>query len=253
MGNRRELQPIRLPPIPPPVRNILIGLIGLYVVEMVVGYAVPGGDIIWQVLPWTPSLDLSLFWQPLTHFLVQHNNVLGVLLGAVVVYFFGDWFLNRFTSRTLLTILGMIVAGCVAVGLLWSGLAVGLSSAGLLPSASWLAVPALGWSALISGLVAVWCLDKPQQQGSLMFVVPMKGITMLWILIAITAVFFLVGPTMFSVEPFGAIGGAAAWWYFFGGGARTQRLKKKGKEIERELKFTVYEGGRQGDQDEWIN
>ncbi|MFT7521429.1 MAG: hypothetical protein ACI9MC_003580, partial [Kiritimatiellia bacterium] len=50
--------------MPPYVRNLLIGLIVLYVLELVVANFMPGGALIWTVLPWTPGFELSLLWQP---------------------------------------------------------------------------------------------------------------------------------------------------------------------------------------------
>ncbi|MFT7521972.1 MAG: membrane associated rhomboid family serine protease, partial [Kiritimatiellia bacterium] len=183
----------------------------------------------------------------------QGPQPFSLLMNLVMVYFFLPWLVDRFTRRDLLLITASTVAGCFVAGVFWSALAMALNAGGLLPSLSWLTLPSMGWGPLVLSVVALFGLSQPNATINLMFVMPMKAIWIVWLSLAASGLFFLAQPGMGTFEPFGAIGGAAFYWFFIGGGARTRRLKSKGRKIEKDLRFKVYEGGRQGDQDEWIN
>jgi len=235
------------------VRNLLIAMVVLYVVEMILANFVPGGGVIYAILPWSPGFDLSLVWQPVTQYLVQGPQVLGLLMDLLMVYFFAPWLIDRFTPREMAYVGLSIVLGGLGAGVLWSGLVDFLTNVGMSPNPTWALVPAMGWGPVILGVVALFGLSQPDSTINLMFVFPMKASAIVWLTLAFVGVFFLVQPNMNSFMPFGAIGGVAIYWFYFGGGARRRKLRSKGRKIEKELRFKVYDGGRQGDQDEWIN
>ncbi|NCG18225.1 MAG: hypothetical protein GWP91_04335 [Rhodobacterales bacterium] len=235
-GNPR----MNLPQLLPWMRNLLLGLFGLYVAELVLRNA--GVNV--YALAWH-SLDSGFQpWQPLTRFLVQGDSTQAVLGGLITVYFFvpGVWQLTQ-GNQMRDAVIAAAIGASVAVFL------VDIATTG--------GALVLGWPVLAIALVALFGLLAPDHTILLMFVLPVSGKMMLWGTLGISLIGFLISPSMASVQGLGAWLGVYGWWNFRGPGARRRTRINKSKVIERELRrFEVIEGGKsQGSQkpDEWIN
>jgi len=105
-------------------------------------------------------------------------------------------------------------------------------------------------------MVALLALATPECDINRFCVLAIKGKCLLWLERGFLVIAFLAAPGTDSFEEFGAFGFIVGWWHLIGPGAQRRRFKQTGKKIEKELKFKVYKGGRQGGQgdgDEWIN
>ena len=263
MGNRRSGPPgvqFQLPPLRPGVRNFLIALAALYIVELVVANFVLGnpGDL-YRWLAWSPTPTEPLWnqaWQPVTKYLVQGNNPIQVFFSLIVLYFFLPWTLDRFVPRHLSQMVLSVVLGCFLAGLLWTGFAWSAVLIGVPAGTGWLGGTAMGYEPFVLALVAVFSLAQPERDINLMFVLPLKAKWVLWLSVGFAAFSFLASPGVHTFELFGAVGGVVAWWQWLGPGGTRRKYKNTGKKIEKELKFQVFDGGRQGEQDggdEWVN
>lgn len=236
------------PPIAPWMRNVLVGLFGLYVVELVLANL---------------RIDLSVFyllpvgggfapWQPFTRFLVQGGGqaLFNVIIGLVVLYFALPLLERLLDRRSWTEILISAVTAATVLPLLSDAL-------GLLPIA-----PRTGWGFLLIPMFVVVGLAQPKATINLMFVLPVPAIWIVWGTLILGLLFLLAGPSSASLEPLAAWIGVMAWWSLRGPGARERRLRKKADTIKRELeRFTVLEGGRANEplggqrptDDEWVN
>ena len=237
----------RFPTLYPWMRNLLIGMFALYVVELASYNA--GFDP--YVLAWLPIGNGFAPWQPLTRFLVQGPSVFSVLMGMLLVYFLLPAVWEHVDPRRLRDAL---IAGVIGGTLLPFGLDLVLADTG----------PLMGWTTLaFIYLPTVFGLSMPNQTVYLMFAIPVNGRFILGMtgVVAVLVLLFGAGATLQSAEPAGAFVGIVGWWQVLGPGARRRELKKKAASIERELRrFEVIEGGKstpQGGQngrdDEWIH
>lgn len=255
MGYRRSgMDGMRfaLPPLRPGVRNLLIVLGVLYVVELIVSnFVLPNSSMLYVWLAWSPSFAEPPWltpWQPITKYLVQGPSPFGVLMTLMVVYFFLPWVLDRFVPKQVSQLAIAVMLGCLVAGLVWTGITYIAFSAGVPASAGWLGGMAMGWQPFVAGMVAAFALANPNGTINFMFVLPMKAMYLLYLDLLLVGLFFLASPSIATFEHFGAIGAVYLWFQLLGPGATRRRFKKKGKAIEKELKFRVYDGGRQGDQ-----
>ncbi len=238
---------IRFPTLHAWMRNLLIALFVLYVLEL--GLRNAGVDV--YLLAWQPFGHGFQPWQPLTRFLVQGPGVVGVIMGLVLLYFLlpGIW-------------------ATVEQAILRSALLAGLAGGTLLPLLLDLAIAGdgavMGWTTLLwVWLPTIFGLSMPNQTIYLMFVIPVNGRALLWFTAVICglALLFGAGARIESAEPLGVWLGVYGWWQGLGPGARRRQLIAKAAGIERELKrFTVIEGGkgqsdgnRPPEGDEWVH
>jgi hypothetical protein len=240
-----------LPPLRPGVRNLLIALGALYVVELVLAnFLLPDRGLLYQWLAWLPSpLEplWSQLWQPLTKYLVQGPAVFNVLIGLLVLYFFLPWVLDRFVPRQIGQLALSVVLGCFVAGLAWSGIAWTALSLGVPASGGWIATPAMGWHPFVVGMVAAFALGNPKATINFFFVLPMKAQVLLYVELGLLGLMFLASPGVHTFEMFGALAGVWLWFQFLGPGATRRKYARKGRQIEKELKFQVFEGGRAQD------
>ncbi|MFK7930724.1 MAG: hypothetical protein AB8H79_21255 [Myxococcota bacterium] len=261
MGTRRSgpggVQ-LALPPLHPWLRNVLLVLAGLWVAEMVLVNFL-GMGWLYPLMAWSPSVsgvELGDLWQPITKYVLQGPAVFAVLLNLLMVYFFLPYTVDRFVQRDLIQVAVAVIAGCFTAGWLWAALSWVALSVGMPVASAWMGGTAMGLSPFIMAMIALFALANPDRDINLFFVVAVKGKWLLWLELGFLVIGFLAAPGTDSFEEFGAFGFIVGWWHLMGPGAQRRRFKQTGKKIEKELKFKVYKGGRQGGQgdgDEWIN
>lgn len=175
-------------------------------------------------------------YQPLTHVFVQGRNPFSVIIGLVVLYFFLPAFRTQKDRRTLISGVAAGLTGAIAL----SGLAdvLGLLRPGF----------AQGWGYLITSLVVLFALPRPNTRIMLMFVIPVKAIYLMWGSLALAVLNSLASPTLGSWTILGAWIGTYGYWHTLGPGGRRRLLKKKADTIRDQLnRFTVIDGGRDDD------
>jgi len=287
MGSSRRGPPgfqFALPPLAPWLRNVLIAVFAMFIVELILVNFV--GVPLYQWFAWSPSLTLSTeavptlgqnnqsnvalgllsapfhgpewgdLWQPATQFFVQGPQPFAVLLNLLMIYFFLPYVVDRFTRKQLVQIAVVVVLGCAAAGWLWAGITALAVGGGLPVALNWLATPGLGMGPIVFVLIALFALANPDRTINLMFVLPLKARWLLWIDLGLITLMFLARPGVGTFQEFGAFGAIVAWWFLLGPGATRRKFKQAGRNIEKDLRFKVYDGGRQGGSnapDEWVN
>jgi hypothetical protein len=217
------------------MRRLFAGLLILYAFELgarnIAGLGID--DALW----WFPArADTFHVWQPVTRYFVQGNDVVGVLLSCLVLYFFGPFIEGRFTGRQLAEIGGAVVLG-------------GTGLAGLLDAFGILAGPTMGWDSAVSTLIVLFGLASPGATIRLFFVLPIPASTLAWGTGVVAGLFLLASPTLATAEYMGVWIGTIAWWFYRGPGAKRRAAARAGRKVERDLqRFQVLPGGR-GDDD----
>jgi len=214
-------------------RNLLIVLLALFVVELLLPYA----GIEPSLFAWQPLAAGFEWWQLVSHFVFHGQpSVIPVLFALVVLYFF----LPAVTEVIDLDSLGQAVVAAAVVGTL---LPFGLDAAGLLGTE-----PTGGWENLVLALPILFGLARPDRQVFLL-VIPAPAKVLVWGSLAIAALYLVGLRTLGTAEMMGVWLGTFGWWHLLGPGRRHRELRSKGASIERELRFTVLEGGRANDGD----
>lgn len=227
----------RLPPLHPWMRNLLVALLVLYLVEVVARNFV-GVPV--DLLAWRPMGAGFRPWQLLSHYLVQgpgRGGTTSVLLSLLVLYFFLPPLSDMLSRRHFAEGVAAGAAGGVLLGLALD-LFLGLGGA------------ASGWSVAPMAMVVLFGLAMPGGVVRLFFVIPVTGRWIVWGTVAIAGLFLLADPGLDAAEHLGAALGVVGWWRWRGPGARRRELARKARDIERELRrFEVIEGGRGEDDD----
>jgi len=217
-----------LPPVPGWIRNLLIALFGLWILEMVLTQ--------WLHLP----LDLFLVWAPpgldqpwtvLTRILIQGPMVLNVLFGLLVLYFTlpvldSQLYKSQMGWAAVVASVGatLLALGTGTLGITYGGVA--------------------GWSALATCTIALMGLVAPDREIRVFFVLPLKGWQLVYFEGALELLYILANRNTSSVEHLGAWLGILVWWYGFGPGAQRRKLLAKGKKVEKASHLRVVQGGQ---------
>lgn len=234
---------LQMPSLSPWMTRVLGGLFALYVLELVLRNA--GLDV--YALVWRPLGSGFAPYQPFGRFLVQGDDsgaLFNVLIGLLVLYFLlpaMDQVLER--AQWLRGLAAGVVGGTVLPFL--------LDVVGLAPGGG-----AMGWVVSTSALFLLFGLAMPDGEIRLFFVLPVSGRIIVWGTLALSVLFYLLGPSLHTAEAIGVWCGVMAWWYGLGPGARRRQLQKKATSIEAELRrFQVIEGGRSNrpSDDEWVH
>jgi hypothetical protein len=239
---------MQFPRLAPWMRNLLIGLFALYVVELVLANLRVPVDAL-RLYPFAHGFEA---WQPITRFLVQgREGAVGVLFSIVVLYFFLPVLSTLLDRRQWAEALLSTAVAATAIPML-------ADVTGAFP-------PALrtGWAVLMPAVVVVFGLAQPNATVLAMFVIPIQASFFVWASLFLSVFFLLVSPSTASLEPVAAWIGIVAWWSLRGPGRRRRVLLAQADRLETEIrKFTVLEGGRserpqgrpQGRQDDdWIH
>lgn len=226
-----------VPALQPWMRQLLIGLFGLYAVELLAGNI----GFSFSYLAWRPFGYGFAPYQLVTRFLAQGGEVFGVLLSLLVLYFFLPAIDRLYNRQQLIQCFGCAIVAGSAIAL--TGDTLGL----LLPA------PSMGWSVLIMPLVVLFGLGMPNGVVQLFFVLPIRAIWFVWGALAIALLSLLAQPTLATADALGSWLGVMGWFNYLGPGRRRRELTRNAASIERELgRFQVLEGGKQ-DPDDWIH
>ncbi|MCB9678589.1 MAG: hypothetical protein H6737_26035 [Alphaproteobacteria bacterium] len=237
-------QTLYLPPLEPWMRNLLIGLFVLYVVELV----------LWNLGVPLGAMMLTSFgygfqpWQVLTRFFVQgRENAANVLISIVVLYFVLPSLPRLLPWRQWVDALSVTAIVAMLIPMVSDAL-------GLFPPAT-----RSGWTFLVLPMFVGFGLAQPRGIINLMFVLPIPAIYIVWGTLVYVLVMLLAFPSAATLEMVASWIGIVGWWSFRGPGKRRRELRKEASKIEKELqRFTVLDGGKaqggQGrDDDEWIH
>lgn len=219
----------------PLVRNVLLFLAFSLMVQW------GAGAPFVQALGWNSFGTGFMPWQVLTCNLIASQQLQGVVV---------DWLLIFFTLSTVDRLMGRRTM-LMALGFCW-GLAV---LVGLGADALGLLAPTLysGQHALGTALITLFCFLLPDANVRLFFVLPLKAAWVGW-LSGLIAVYYLAAyRDLGSCLALASWLGAVLWTQGFGDIGRRLKLKFQRRRIEKRLgKFSVIEGGK-GKSDPWIH
>jgi membrane associated rhomboid family serine protease len=215
-----------LPPLSPTTRNLLIGLFVLYAVELV---ARNGLGLPVDLLAWRGFGEGFLPWQPASRYLIQGQGVMGVVFGGLVLYFLLPPLERWFSRRQLVQAIGAAALGGTALALALNGLGVVRGQT-------------TGWAPLVTALLVLFGLHRPDAIIRLFFVLPVPAKVIAWGTGALSFLFLLASFDLGAADAFGTWAGAIGWWFWLGPGGRRRQLKRKSRGIERQLR--VLDGGR---------
>jgi hypothetical protein len=213
------------PPPSPLTKQLLFGLVGLYVVEVVVG-SILGVNL-------TPLLWLSIQngfqpWQFVTRWFLQ-RDIMGLLTSAAAIYFILPAIRRVFTDR-------IIVRALVFSAVAGSALAFAADLTGLLGGAAY------GLSPLLGVMLVLFGLHSPDATISILFVIPVPAKYVAWGTGVLTGVMLLGTMHMMAAVGFFTWLAAIGWWFLLGPRARVRVARPKRQ--SKSPRFTVYQGGQ---------
>ncbi|MBM74990.1 MAG: hypothetical protein CMK59_06295 [Proteobacteria bacterium] len=221
------------PPPPPFTKNILIGLIGLYIIELLGNSWV---DIpLVNILGWWPGAQFEI-WQPLTCYLIQGKTPLSALLSILMVYFFFPTVQRRYGKNGLLKMCSLSI-GCST---LLS--AIFIVTGAILPSQG----PFMGILSFVTAAIVVFGLTQPNAQILLFFILPIKAAWIAWGSGLLTLLNFLAFRSLeASMICGGWLGGYLFVYQMKHGSFRKIFVHWNHKRRHKRLsKFTVIDGGK---------
>ncbi len=213
------------PPPSPLTKQLLFGLVGLYVVEVVVGNIL-GVNLV--PLLWLSQENGFQPWQVLTRWFLQ-RDIMGLLTSAAAIYFILPAVRRMFSDRS-------IVYAIVFSAVLGSAMTFALDTVGLLSGA------AHGLSPLLAVMLVMFGLHSPNATISLLFVIPVPAKYVAWGTGILSGVLFLGTMNMMAAVGFFTWLAAIAWWFLLGPRARIRIAPPKRK--AEKPRFTVYQGGQ---------
>lgn len=220
-------------------RNLIVGLIILYVVQIIAENWI--GIPVIDYLAWQhPASGLFKPWQLITGFLLNGPAPIRALLDWLMLFFFLTPAQHNIGKSGILRVFATSWAFAVAASLPLMFLNV-VGSTG----------PYLGLNCFITALIVVFGLARPNATINLMFVLPIKAAWLAWGTGFVTFLFFLFSRDLGSaISFFGWIG---AVFYMKGGMSLLKLPKKKASRQEtveyEELRkrFNVINGGAKKD------
>ena len=217
---------MQLPYLPPWTKTLLGGLLAAYIAELVARNAgVPTDALAWHA----PGAGFQP-WQPLTFPLVQGGNVLGVVIGLLVLALVLPVVDTMVGRRTWLRALGAAWAGSVG--------AAGLVAASGFGSGP----PHAGWSDAVLALFVVFGLANPNAIVKLFFVIDVRAAQLVWGALLVAGFFFVADPSLPTAGHLGAWLGTYGFWRWRG--RRAEPSTAAGRPKPPRPRFEVIEGGR---------
>lgn len=243
----------------PFVKRILVVLIALYIVQVFAlkPHNLQPGDqpLAPRGLTWLYLWDLNSGywrpWQPITAFFLNA----GVFAAAL------DWLMVFFFVGPVQQLIGKkrLVKSLIWTAVISMTFAHGVMALnGALDSAPSLSLGFRGLEPFLMSLLVIFGLAQPNAQILLFFVLPIKAAWVAWVSGLIALLVFITDPVLSTSLILGGwLGGYAFVRSGFGNvqrlWARYQLIAKK-KKIEKELsKFSVIEGGKSDDKDDWVH
>ena len=225
----------------PLAKNTLIGLVAIYVVQIIL--------IHWLHLPiqrwlylWPVHSGSWMPWQPITSQVLNYDSFsLGVLFDWLMVYFFAGQVERMFTTKKYIKAMAFALGVAAVV-------------TGLLDLAGALANPTtfVGQRAFTIALIAFFGLSIPHAK-IMLFPIPIeiKAAWVAWGSGFLALIYFIIGRDLGS--SMGLFGWVGAWAWLNGGDTLSKlKNRKKSNDRDKEMsRFTVYQGGR--DDDEYIH
>lgn len=243
MGPAQRGVDTMLPGLDPWVRNLLVGLLGVYLVQLTLeGFGVPTlSGALW------PFGAGFAPWQLVTHVLVESpTQPMSVVVGLVVLYFVLPTVDGVLGRRALVE--GLLATFATATVLTLA--CFGLEAAGVAPPFT---SAVHGWTGLDVALFCWFGLAMPSATVRLNFVVPVPAVWFVWGSLGVAVLFVYAAlatgaPVFPPLHTLFLWVGAYGWWQLRGPGSRRRRLKAKARAIEAELNrprgFRVIDGGR---------
>ena len=227
-------------------RNLLIGLLLGYVAELLVARFIPEPQMLYQTLAWASVDEWSVVtapWQPLTRYLVQGNNAVGVLF-SLLILFFALPILNRLIETNFIT------RGFIAAMVGGTLLPLAVQATGLVS----LPEPLMGWGQLIWVPLILIGLILPNYTLYLI-VFPVEARWLMWAALVIPAFQTMLSPSAASLEMIGAWLGPFFWYHFMG--PRTSPPSgppRRESDLEKLRRFQVIQGGAgNSPDDDWVH
>lgn len=194
--------------------------------------AFPVGALMW--LPWGEGFQP---WQPLTCYLVQGSDLLGLLISLLVLRFMLPTLQQLLPRRQLLQALGAAIGGGTALALVVTLAGVGTGAVA-------------GWGTLMFPAIALFGLVVPEGEVKLYFMLPVRARTLVWASLAIaliTGVFSVVGrsSSLMAAHELGMWLGVYGWHTW-----RRRQLRPKApppRPPRQVRNFHVIDGGRSDD------
>ena len=222
----------RFDPPPPFTKKIIIGLLLLYVVELIVEQwmSVP----LLALMAWQPGQTLNSIWQPFTQFFYQGSGPFSALLELLALYFFLPPAQRSFGRKGIYKLALYVVATVVFFGSLM-----------LILGAVTGSTPAMGISPFITALVVVFGLSNPNATIFLL-IFPIQAAWVAWGTGLFAGLGFLSTRSLPSAL---WVAGWIAGYVFMetrpGGRIRRFFIKRKHAQTNKRLsRFTVIDGGK---------
>ncbi|MFH1463437.1 MAG: rhomboid family intramembrane serine protease [Pseudomonadota bacterium] len=228
----------------PWLRNLLIVLVALYVCQILlerwVGLPITALGGLWA--PMTPMgfSGMTWPWQPLTALLLN-GEPLQACFDWLMLWFFLPPTLQVLGRRGTLKILALAWLAGIAVGalLVWSGIVLSTG-------------PYLGLTGLTTAMVVVYGLANPNATIRLYFVLPIKGIWIVYLEFALLILFFLAYRDFTTTLDLAGSTAALLWMVSDGSiavlwlKAKRQWLRRRRSFRTKKGRFDVIDGGRSG-------
>jgi membrane associated rhomboid family serine protease len=245
------------PGLSPFLRNILVFLVVLYVTQVLLeswmGLPITALVALWAPMGPAGETGMFHFWQPVSS-LLFNGSPLSAALDWLMLYFFLpptlDFLGRRGTAKLLAStwVLGILVGFALA----WGGIVLG-------------AGPCIGVSSLVTVMIVVFGMARPNAQILVFFVLPLRGMVLVWLELALLVLLFLYARSLESAVALATCLAAIAWMWS-NGSVRTLLLKLRLRWLQRQQeasrrrahsRFDVIEGGRSDegrrDKDDWVH
>ena len=210
------------------LRNLLVVLFALYVVELVADNLLPFS--LYSLFAWYDLVESP--WQIVTRYALQGQNVLRVVFDLLILYSIVPRVLEGLGWREMNRATAAIVIG-------------GTATAGVLGALHLASAPNLGWHGLSVGALTVFGLLNPDATILFSFIFPVPGRVIAWGTGVICALVFLSSPTMIAADDLGSWLGIMAWYASVGPGGRRRKLMTKGRKLADDIaRFKVLPGGK---------
>ena len=231
----------------PLVRNTILVLFGLYVIELVLGWQEVGRLLaMWPISGGALVGSSFAPWQPLTFPFVQ-GEPRDVIWQFVAIFFFLQPTADALGQRRLW--FSTLFVWAFACAVKFAAEAVGFLSA----------VPIVGCGFWVEALVVWFGFSHRGQPVRFMLFIPMRAEFLAWGSGLLSLLYLLFSRDTASLFMVAAFGAAWASSGFDPDIFRRWRLQRRKRKIERELsKFQVIDGGktarpRRADPNDWVN